>query len=472
MDFDYLKDKLIVGLLSTSQQVKYGKTSNGKPIYQVNPLDKNLPNFWLTYGGSLKGKIIIVFKFKQYKEGTLPFGEIYNIIGLATDENLTKALMYHYQINRKCLKLTDPILNSNEINIIRKDLTHLNIFSIDPVGCVDIDDALSIEKTDHGYSVGVHIAQPICWLTKDEITKRAEEAFSTLYFQSNEELWSKEIVGKASLFQNEKKPAYSIIFTIQDNEIQSIESFPSWIINKLNTSYEKIDYPQIKLLNEVSNNLFDKNLDSHELVSEWMIQANNYIGQTFKNIPFRVQNYNSDENQKENISDEIKKIFSMFEMESAEYSFEKEFHTSLGLNKYTHFTSPIRRIIDTIIHYIITYDDVIEINIDRINFLDKQTKKFHRQIKLNETINNLYLTVEGQEADGWIYKKEANKWLVYFKELGLMKVKIVDDKLNYLINKDIIDQYKIGSNYKFKIYKKPGFLPKEKILIVSTFTLI
>lgn len=470
MDFDYLKDKLIVGLLSTSQQVKYGKTSNGKPIFQVKPLDSKLPNFWLTYGGSLKGKIVVVFKFKQYKEGTLPFGEIYNIIGLATDENLAKALMYHYQINRKCLKSTELNLNSNETIITRKDLTQLDIFSIDPEGCIDIDDALSIEKIENGYSIGVHIAQPICWLTKDEITKRAEEAFSTLYFNSNEELWSKEIVGKASLFQNEKKPAYSIIFTIRDNIIKSIESYPSWIINKLNTSYEKIDYPQIKLLNEVSNTLFDKILDSHELVSEWMIQANNYIGQTFKNIPFRVQNSNSYE--KENISDEIKNIFSMFEMESAEYSFEKEYHTSLGLNKYTHFTSPIRRIIDTMIHYIITYNDVIEINIERINFLDKQTKKFHRQIKLNEIINNLSLTIEGQEIDGWIYKKEQNKWLVYFKELGLIKVKIIDDKLNYLINPELINQYKIGSNYKFKIYKKPGFLPKEKILIVSTFNLL
>jgi len=120
MDLSLLKDKLIVGILSTSQQVKYGKTSSGKPIFQINPLDYQLPNFWITYGGTLKGKIILIFKFKEYKEGTLPFGEIYDIIGLATEENLTKSLIYHYEINRKNFKLKDYKLNENEMAAMQK----------------------------------------------------------------------------------------------------------------------------------------------------------------------------------------------------------------------------------------------------------------------------------------------------------------------------------------------------------------
>lgn len=463
MDFSSLKDKLMVGLLSTSQQVKYGKTSNGKPIFQLNPLDYTLPNFWITYGGSLQGKLVIIFKFKEYKEGTLPFGEIYDIIGLATEENLTKALIYHYQINRKNFKLKDYKLNENEKTIIRKDLTYLNIFSIDPKGCIDIDDALSIEKIDAGYSVGVHIAQPICWLTKEDIIGRAEHAFSTLYSDKNQELWSEEVVSNASLKAGDVKPAYSIIFTVKDNKIIKTESYPSTIINKLNTSYEEIDYPQIKELMDVTENILEKKLDSHELVSEWMILANNYIGKTFEHIPFRIQK------QSENkTTTEIHEIFKNLDMESAEYSFDQDHHHSLGLNKYTHFTSPIRRIIDTIIHYSITYGEKININIDKINYLDKQTKKFHRQIKLNELIKN----IEEGDMDGWIYKKDNNKWMVYFKELGLMKVRVVDDKLAYLLSQEKINEYIIGCKYNFKLHKKIGFTPKEKILIFPSFNLI
>ena len=56
------------------------------------------------------------------------------------------------------------------------------------------------------------------------------------------------------------------------------------------------------------------------------------------------------------------------------------------------------------------------------------------------------------------------KCLVYFEELGFIKVKIWDKKLDYL--KEIKDEeYKIGDQYNFEIRKKLGFLPKEKILI-------
>ena len=51
---DFIKNNIgtYVGILSTSQQVKYGKTKAGKPIYQIHPLKKILPPFWITYGNT------------------------------------------------------------------------------------------------------------------------------------------------------------------------------------------------------------------------------------------------------------------------------------------------------------------------------------------------------------------------------------------------------------------------------------
>lgn len=459
------KDRLLVGIFSTSQQVKYGKTSSGKPIYMIKPIDKSLPSFWMTFGSHQKGKLVVLFKYSEKlstNKNTLPFGELYRIIGPATD-NLITALLYNHQIFRKDLKIKLTI-NPQELNIKRKDLTDLNIFSIDPKGCVDIDDALSIEKINNKYIVGVHIAQPIYWLTKNDIIERYKCAFSTLYVENNIELWSKEIVMESSLIANKIRPAYSILFTIEDNKIINTESFPSMIINKLNTNYEEIDYPHIKELNILSEKILNKQLDSHELVAEWMVLTNNYIGKTFKNIPYRVQSISNNMDVSDN---EIKKLFNNFSMESAEYSYDKEYHASLDLIKYTHFTSPIRRIIDTIIHYSITYNDTFDIDIDRINFLDKQTKKFHRQIEFNKIVDN----IKDFDTIGWLYKKMNNIWLVYFKELGLVKVIVVDNKLAYLVKQEEYDKYIIGNSYPFKIYKKEGFLPSEKILIVPDIIL-
>jgi exoribonuclease R len=457
------KSKLIVGSLSTSQPIKFGKTKSGKAIYQIKAFKTIFPPFWITYGGRLEGKILIAFKFKEWKEeDKLPFAEIVEVLGLYDEKLLSKALLYHYEIDRKNFK--GNMINLNEKNIIRKDLRKLFIFSIDPKGSIDIDDALSIEKIDNRVIVGVHIAQPICWLNKEEIIERSNSAFSTLYLEDkNKNLWSDEITMNASLFQDQDKPAYSIFFSFEDNKIINIESYPTLIKNKLNTNYDQIDFKQINELLEFTNILNKRTLDSHELVSHWMVEANKYIGNNFDNIPYRVQSNNNNNNFNEIANNQIKNIFQNMLLEGATYSYDKTFHKTLDVNKYTHFTSPIRRMIDTINHWNITYsDDPIVLDLDMLNKFDYKTKKFHRQMNLLAKINIL---PDEKDTEGWLYNKSENKWNVYFEELGFMKVKIWDKKLEYL--KEInSDEYIIGQSYQFKIMKKVGFLPHQKILII------
>ena len=467
---DYFKiNNSFVGILSTSQQVKYGKTKAGKPIYQIHPLKKLLPPFWITYGGKLMGRIIIQFKFKDWPEDSkLPFAEIISILGVYEDTNLINILLYHHQVERKPFIKKNPEINQFEKEVKRKNLKDLIIFSIDPKGCIDIDDALSFEEiSDGNYKIGVHIAQPICWLTKEEIIERSEKAISTLYLSNeaigNKNLWSEEITEKASLFVNQEKPAYSIIFTISNNKIISTESFPSIIINKLNTDYDTINYPFIKDCKKLTENLIGKEIDSHELVSHWMIMANQYIGSTFENIPFRSQNEKAIETN--DFDDKIKQVFTNMQLEGAFYSYNKDFHHSLNLKKYTHFTSPIRRIIDTIIHWNITYSQILTIDLDKINIIDKKTKKFHQQVKLNDVINKL---PDELEVSGWLYNQSysqnKNKCIVYFEQLGFMKVKLWNDKFNYL-HENEENNLIVGKEYKFKINKIKGLLPIQKLVI-------
>jgi len=489
---DYFKiNNSFIGILSTAQQVKYGKTKAGKPIYQIHPLKKLLPPFWITYGGKLMGRIIIQFKFKDWPENSkLPFAEIISILGVYSPEetNLINILLYHHQVERKPFIKKNPEINQFEKQIKRKKLTDLNIFSIDPKGCIDIDDALSFEKISDGiyplsYKVGVHIAQPICWLTKEEIIERSERAISTLYLSDeaigNKNLWSEEITEKASLFVNQEKPAYSIIFTISNNKIISTESFPSIIINKLNTDYDAIDYPFIKDCKNLTENIIGKEIDSHELVSHWMIMANQYIGSTFENVPFRSQNEKAFETN--DFDSKIKQVFTNMQLEGAFYSYDKDYHHSLNLKKYTHFTSPIRRIIDTIIHWNITYNDLLIIDLNKINILDKKTKKFHQQVKLNDVINKL---PDELEVSGWLYNRRCigsksyseqcigsksysqnnNKCIVYFEQLGFMKIKLWNDKFNYL-HENEENNLIVGKEYKFKINKIKGLLPIQKLVI-------
>ena len=64
----------------------------------------------------------------------------------------------------------------------RIDLTNLDTFTIDPPGSMDLDDALSIEETESGFRVGVHIADVTVYVVKgDPIDKEAHDRAVSFY---------------------------------------------------------------------------------------------------------------------------------------------------------------------------------------------------------------------------------------------------------------------------------------------------
>lgn len=455
-------DNLNVGIISTNS-IKYGKTKTGKSIYSIYCLNPKVSkNLKITYGGNLKGNIVIVFKLENENKPLL-----YQVLGIMDEKILDITLQYHYNIYKKQSNFIGIYNELMESQIKRIDYTHLNIFSIDPKDSLDIDDAISFQKLNSKYIVGIHIAQPIYWINKEELLNTINKSFSTLYTpKKNYSLFSKNVEIKSSLLENEKRPAFSIFFYFDEKKIlNKIEHYPSFIINKLATSYDDINFCHIQDFKIFTELLINKEIDSKELISYWMIKTNQYIGQNFNNIPFRIQ----DKPNINNVSFEIKEIFEKFYLKSASYSIDKNYHYGLNVDKYSHFTSPIRRIIDCLIHWQITYNDDINFDLERINFLDKQTKKFHREIELNEIIKN----IKNGIYNGYIFNKiNRGLFLVYFKEFGIFKVKIIDEKLYELIDIEKEKKLIIGSIHEFIIEKKNGFLPKDKILIMPNFSIL
>ena len=385
------------------------------------------------------------------------------------NNNLYITLQYIYDIFRKNI-IYKSFINNYELNLNRI-LIDNNIFSIDPINSLDIDDAISYNHYENYDIVNVYIAQPIYYLNEEILMNRSKTAFSTLYYNKINNLWGDEITHLSSLLVNEKRPAYCISYKFINNNI-IMDSYPCFIINTIQTNYD--DCLKYKIINDFYN--FTKNItqinDTHELISYWMILTNNYIGNNYKisnKIPHRIIKYNKI-SEFDNINNDIKDIFINYLSDKAKYSLDDNYHCKLEKYNYTHFTSPLRRIIDTIIHWCITYNinfiDILNkynILLDDINILDKNTKKFHNDIQLLDKINNLN---DKNEFEGWVYSNNKNIWNIYFNELGFQKVKIWHNKLDSIIDKNQFDNIKIGDKLLFKVYKKNGFLVRDKILIV------
>ena len=321
----------------------------------------------------------------------------------------------------------------------------------------------------------------------------AKNSFSTLYnnnFENNNNLWGDTITFNSSFIKNELRNAYCIEFYIDKNfKIYKNNHYPCQIKNIIQTNYDEcLNYNIIKEFYHFSI-LLDNNItDEHNLISYWMIKTNNYIGNLDYskklNIPYRIikEKYQSNEllNEYNNMTNlEIKNLFLNKITNTSIYSNNNDinYHSILKIYNYIHMTSPIRRIIDTFIHWCLTYNfdfnifiNEYNLNLDDINKLNKLTNKYHNSIELLNKINKLFENNNNEiNTVGYIFKKsiEYNIWTIYTNELGFQKIKMWDKKIGNVNIIDKINNINIGDKINITIYRKNDFLPYDKILIIS-----
>ena len=334
----------------------------------------------------------------------------------------------------------DEKISEKEINN-RKDLRYLDSFTIDPDDAKDFDDALSIEKEDGFYNIGIHIADVSHFFNnRTQINNEAEKRATSIYLvdRTIPMLPEKLSNNLCSLKPNVDRLTFSVLIKM-DEKFKIISSWVGRTIihSKKRFTYEdaqeSIDnsnglfHEKLNMLNKVAKHIRKKRFDSgsfnfrsnevkfkldkekkpigvykkvrkdtHKLVEEYMLLANKIVAEFIinhekkhnKTFPFiyrihedpeqqkisELKNYikqygysiNSNEkNLAVSLNDLMKKIkgkpeessiekFAIRSMSKAKYSTNKEKHFGLSFRHYTHFTSPIRRFPDVMVHRLIS----------------------------------------------------------------------------------------------------------------------
>jgi len=321
-----------------------------------------------------------------------------------------------------------------EIMKNRIDLTNLIVVTIDGEDAKDLDDAISLEKLEDGFRLGVHIADVAHYVTENsELDERAKELGTSTYLTNKvipmlDELHSNELCSLKpatdkltlscimeinaggevtnyeivhTIINSKKKMTYAAVDKVLNGEkVHGYKTYTELlfnmkdlaaILNKKRYIRGALDFaiPEAKIIlkrgNPVDIEIREKTIATN-IIEEFMLLANETVAEHFfwLEAPFVYRNHDKPEKIKlkslnefinafgysvrgkhgksyqsfldkikgKNEEDLIKPIL-LRTMSRAEYSEKSIGHFGLAARYYTHFTSPIRRYPDLLIHRII-----------------------------------------------------------------------------------------------------------------------
>ncbi|MCF8114452.1 MAG: RNB domain-containing ribonuclease, partial [Desulfotignum sp.] len=130
----------------------------------------------------------------------------------------------------------------------RKDLTHVPLITIDGQSTLDYDDAISLEKTEQGYCLGIHIIDVGAYISSgDPVDMAARQRASSIYMPDDKLPMLPADLSEdlCSLRQGETRPGISTL--IQMNRFFEVLDFK--IVPSIIRIHQQMSYSEANLLN-------------------------------------------------------------------------------------------------------------------------------------------------------------------------------------------------------------------------------
>ena len=406
-------------------------------------------------------------------------GLITKIIGHKNDPDIDiLTIAYNHGIDpefseealKEVEKMPSEVLEKDKV--LRRDLTGEMIFTIDGDDTKDIDDAISIKKTNDYYELGVHIADVTHYVKPN--TNLYNEAFrkgtsSYLADRVIPMLPHELSNGICSLNPGVLRLAISCVMKIdKTGKIVDYDIFESVIKSRKQMTYKNVNkiimdgvvpdgyeeyvdslklmkeladilrkrkiskgyidfnIPEIKIVQDENGKCIDiikrEQLAGEKIIEDFMIAANECIATHISNmdLPFiyrvhgvpkpekiedflnllKILNIHVNTKHIDTSSKSMQLLLSELKdkkeyqilasmllrsMQKAVYSDTNIGHFGLGLQNYTHFTSPIRRFPDTMVHTLLrTYLFQNKLDNDTINYYSKYLKEVSEESSTRE----------------------------------------------------------------------------------------
>jgi len=359
-------------------------------------------------------------------------------------------------------------------------------FSIDPVGCKDADDAITVLPEEN--RILIHIVDIASLLTDSGSDLVAAGKAFTLYLPNRISHILPE--GFATDLYSLKVGAYRKVITVdvqfEAGSVKSYDIYQDMIINTHAYTYEEakvliehpsrpefayiqslmaldtkqsLCIPQMRLqvdpvTEQMTSYTSEINTDvAHKFIEQMMILANTIVSQHLSNHPQTRELYTRIPQRFHSklrtlsavesaipLSPPVQSFLAIKEFAAAKYSVTETGHFGLNLASYTHFTSPIRRYFDVLIHRLLAgtvYEDLSAL-LDHINLQERKVdalQKLHTKWKMCDWLkpgmtfsgiitgvnrSGVYFLIEELMMDGFVHVSKLGGLRWTFEEEQLL----------------------------------------------------
>lgn len=430
---DRAEHPLLVGLLDCTSKYIYGMSSRGTPQYLFTPYNTSYPPFIVgcSTHDRTQNKLVLIRFHSWSTSQKFPKGTLVETLGNAGDFKAEAKALYHqyspwtfkkeyrpvpvhraiYAIQEENERDDDDTVTlpshvnlndrDKEIDDMPMDLTKMYTFNIDPEGCKDIDDVITIYKRDcNQWSLIITIADVSDVVdVNGDLDLHAAKTGQSLYshFHPPRNMLPASLAeDRLSLLPGQERQGISLLCHFNgDTYINSL--FRTTILqNKCSFTYDTFqkDAPQ-DIVDAVKRGCAalsgKRSNDPHKWVETCMIHYNTEAAKLL--AKYSVGVFRGQTPSQVDRKERYAQICPALAHDAAVYTSVNNLrpHTALGIDVYCYASSPIRRYVDIVNQrllksillkdwYTITMNDGIDMKdlIDQQNRLQKGAKRQSR----------------------------------------------------------------------------------------------
>jgi len=376
---------MIPGIIEFSSKIKYGFTSKKLPLYLFRPIDNSTLYIVGSSGKYTRNQLgLATPQDLSQSNDKLNRANLVKIIGECGDiKSETVALQYRY-LNTTPWKNTiinTPIITSRRVNGYS--------FNIDPPGCEDIDDVITIG--DDGY-IYIVIANVYSWIQVNPHLYKILESKGATIYEPDSRIPLIPMESECSLIPGELRDGVALKFKFDDLGIYNIEFENVEIVNNESFTYESIyQSPHVDLLKKLSSYIAGYSVDdSHEWIEQLMKFYNCQAASLLAAMNRGILRHQPQPSEKYKSLD-----LKFLDMKTAKYVDDYTLeHWTIG-TKYCHATSPIRRVVDIVNQNALMNVIDFDFDIANINTTFHNIKKYERETFFLNKLQNPGRTIHG-----------------------------------------------------------------------------